>query len=124
MASFFYSSAVVAICALVLVLSSLSAVHAGGSSHQLGWIPSTSPCKGTVAECLSGEEFELDSEINRRILATSSYISYGALQRNTVPCSRRGLLLQLPGWLSPTPIAAAAVLLQGAGVDFFFLFFF
>ncbi|KAB1202189.1 Protein RALF-like 33 [Morella rubra] len=90
MASFFYSSAVVAICALVLVLSSLSAVHAGGSSHQLGWIPSTSPCKGSVAECLSGEEFELDSEINRRILATSSYISYGALQRNTVPCSRRG----------------------------------
>ncbi|CBI39521.3 unnamed protein product, partial [Vitis vinifera] len=35
-------------------------------------------------------EFAMDSEINRRILATSKYISYGALQRNSVPCSRRG----------------------------------
>ncbi|KAH1138342.1 hypothetical protein GYH30_028066 [Glycine max] len=47
-------------------------------------------CKGSIAECLGGEEYELDSEINRRILATNKYISYGALQRNTVPCSRRG----------------------------------
>ncbi|GFQ05706.1 rapid alkalinization factor [Phtheirospermum japonicum] len=37
-----------------------------------------------------GSELELDSEINRRILATSEYISYGALQGNNVPCSRRG----------------------------------
>ncbi|KAL1549788.1 rapid alkalinization factor-like [Salvia divinorum] len=49
-------------------------------------------CRGTVAECLANEEeeFELDSESNRRILATRRYISYGALQRNNVPCSRRG----------------------------------
>ncbi|KAG8363850.1 hypothetical protein BUALT_Bualt19G0065300 [Buddleja alternifolia] len=51
-----------------------------------------SGCRGTVAECLENdeEEFELDSESNRRILATRRYISYGALQRNSVPCSRRG----------------------------------
>ncbi|XP_018845912.2 protein RALF-like 33 [Juglans regia] len=92
MAGIFYSSAVFGICALVLVFSSSSStVHAGGlSHHQLGFIPAGSSCKGTVAECLAGEEFELGSEISRRILATSGYISYGALQRNTVPCSRRG----------------------------------
>ncbi|KAI5355947.1 PREDICTED: RALF [Prunus dulcis] len=51
-----------------------------------------SACKGSIAECLAArdEEFDLDSEINRRILATSKYISYGAMQRNTVPCFRRG----------------------------------
>jgi hypothetical protein len=32
----------------------------------------------------------MDSESNRRILAARRYISYGALRRNTVPCSRRG----------------------------------
>ncbi|KAE8010239.1 hypothetical protein FH972_006625 [Carpinus fangiana] len=92
MAGSFYSSAMLGICALVLVLlGSSSTVHAGGShGHQLGWIPTRSPCKGTIAECLAGDEFDLDSEISRRILATSSYISYGALQRNSVPCSRRG----------------------------------
>ncbi|KAL9235026.1 hypothetical protein vseg_009827 [Gypsophila vaccaria] len=35
-------------------------------------------------------EFELDSMSNRRILAQTSYISYGALNKNRVPCSRRG----------------------------------
>ncbi|KAG6430206.1 hypothetical protein SASPL_108268 [Salvia splendens] len=51
-----------------------------------------SGCRGTVVECLANEEdeFELDLESNRRILATRRYISYGALQRNNVPCSRRG----------------------------------
>ncbi|GFY92666.1 rapid alkalinization factor 23 [Actinidia rufa] len=47
--------------------------------------------RGTVAECLDGgvdDEFEMDSEANRRILATSRYIS--AL----LPTRR--LLLQLP----------------------------
>ncbi|KAK4256621.1 hypothetical protein QN277_006324 [Acacia crassicarpa] len=39
---------------------------------------------------LLGSEFEMESEISRRILATTRYISYGALRRNTVPCSRRG----------------------------------
>ncbi|KAK6239351.1 hypothetical protein QUC31_004820 [Theobroma cacao] len=43
-----------------------------------------------MAECITNDEFDMDSEINRRILATTQYISYGALQRNTVPCSLRG----------------------------------
>ncbi|KAL4379884.1 hypothetical protein GQ457_02G036350 [Hibiscus cannabinus] len=79
------------ICA-VLVAAAMT-VCASGDHHQHsipGWIPTGSTCKGSVADCLAGEEFELDSEISRRILATTRYISYGALQRNTVPCSRRG----------------------------------
>ncbi|XP_030959838.1 protein RALF-like 33 [Quercus lobata] len=105
MASFFCSSSstILGICAVVMILilssssSSSSTVHASDGSH-LGWIPratTRSACKGTIAECMNAvglgeEEFDLDSEISRRILATSGYISYGALQRNTVPCSKRG----------------------------------
>ncbi|XP_059648518.1 rapid alkalinization factor-like [Cornus florida] len=67
-----------------------AAVVSSGDHHQLGWIPAT--CTGSIGECLDGgdDEFEMDSEINRRILATRRYISYGALSRNSVPCSRRG----------------------------------
>ena len=83
----------VLICAMIMVVV-LMTVDASGDHQQqpiLGWIPTKrSSCKGSIAECLAGEEFELDSEISRRILATTKYISYGALQRNTVPCSRRG----------------------------------
>ncbi|KAK3431390.1 hypothetical protein EUGRSUZ_E03266 [Eucalyptus grandis] len=36
-------------------------------------------------------EPEMDSEINRRLLAANRrYISYRALKKNSVPCSRRG----------------------------------
>ncbi|XP_020244659.1 LOW QUALITY PROTEIN: rapid alkalinization factor-like [Asparagus officinalis] len=54
--------------------------------------PSQSPeCRGTIAECLAGdEEFDLGSESSRRILATRRYISYNALRRDSIPCSRRG----------------------------------
>ncbi|XP_057720520.1 rapid alkalinization factor-like [Arachis stenosperma] len=49
-------------------------------------------CQGSIEECM--EEGELvgmeSSSSHRRILATSQYISYQALQRNTVPCSQRG----------------------------------
>ncbi|KAF8392598.1 hypothetical protein HHK36_022944 [Tetracentron sinense] len=58
--------------------------------HHLGWLTARSTCQGSIAECLTGDEFDMDSEINRRILATRQYISYGALKRNSVPCSRRG----------------------------------
>lgn len=99
MASLNPSAALLVICAVVLVVNLSSSMAAGASGghviQDLGWIPrssfASSSCKGSIAECLAaGEEFELDSESNRRILATSNYISYGALQRNTVPCSRRG----------------------------------
>ncbi|KMS95461.1 hypothetical protein BVRB_008000 [Beta vulgaris subsp. vulgaris] len=56
--------------------------------------PSTTSCDGSIGECSQGgdleEEFLVDSESNRRILASRRYISYGALNRNRVPCSRRG----------------------------------
>ncbi|XP_057424770.1 protein RALF-like 33 [Lotus japonicus] len=81
------------ISAVATILLAASMVVAGGDSLMAtGWV--TGPhCKGSIAECLEGEEgeeFELDSEINRRILADTRYISYGALRKNTVPCSRRG----------------------------------
>ncbi|KAK7337431.1 hypothetical protein VNO77_18006 [Canavalia gladiata] len=59
--------------------------------HRLRWVPkTTTPCQGSIEECIIDGEFGMDSESHRRILATSQYISYKALQRNTVPCSRRG----------------------------------
>ncbi|WVY94382.1 hypothetical protein V8G54_033470 [Vigna mungo] len=73
-----YTWLFLAICATVLLLSSSPAAEAGPLSMEMTWMPSME------------EEFQLDSEISRRILATTKYISYGALQRNTVPCSRRG----------------------------------
>ncbi|KAE8660216.1 Protein RALF-like 22 [Hibiscus syriacus] len=87
-----FNCKLVLICA-TLVAAAAIAVDASGDRHQhstLGWLPTGSPCEGSMAECFAGEEFELDSEISRRILASARYISYGALQRNTVPCSRRG----------------------------------
>ncbi|KAL8214890.1 hypothetical protein R6Q57_004339 [Mikania cordata] len=47
-------------------------------------------CSGSIAECMAGGELEMESESTRRILATTNYISYGALQGNNVPCSQRG----------------------------------
>ncbi|KAL4370471.1 hypothetical protein AHAS_Ahas06G0069100 [Arachis hypogaea] len=49
-------------------------------------------CQGSIEECMEeGELVEMEfSSSHRRILATSQYISYQALQRNTVPCSQRG----------------------------------
>ncbi|XVF06035.1 hypothetical protein REPUB_Repub06bG0013500 [Reevesia pubescens] len=91
---------VILICAMIMAVMMVITVDASGDHHQqqhiLAWISTTStstrsPCKGSIAECLiEEEEFEVDSEISRRILQTTRYISYGALQRNTVPCSRRG----------------------------------
>ncbi|CAA3007080.1 rapid alkalinization factor [Olea europaea subsp. europaea] len=87
------SSLFVSLC----IITSLLLSQALASSEQVaaGWLMPmmTAGCKGTIAECLSDtdEEFDLDSEANRRILAARRrYISYGALQRNRVPCSRRG----------------------------------
>ncbi|XP_052194226.1 rapid alkalinization factor-like [Diospyros lotus] len=87
-----------ALCFIIPALLILSSSHnAVASSHHeqplTGWMPSRSGCRGTVGGCLAAgdaEEFDLDSEASRRILATTRYISYGALQRNSIPCSRRG----------------------------------
>ncbi|KMT01145.1 hypothetical protein BVRB_9g223970 [Beta vulgaris subsp. vulgaris] len=77
-----------------LLLALISTVESGSNFDPtvMGLFTSGSGCKGSVGECLGvdEDEFEMDSEINRRILATSNYISYAALNRNRVPCSRRG----------------------------------
>ncbi|XP_042516653.1 protein RALF-like 33 [Macadamia integrifolia] len=77
-----------AIFIATLVISS-SKVDASGD-YQIDWLPMRSTCDGSIGECLDSDEFEMDTEINRRVLATTRYISYGALKRNSVPCSRRG----------------------------------
>ncbi|KAL5713008.1 hypothetical protein ACHQM5_015127 [Ranunculus cassubicifolius] len=81
------------ICTIFLTTLLIITVDASGDLN-LPWIPtrssSSSSCQGSIAECLEENEFDMDSEINRRILATNSYISYGALRRNSVPCNRRG----------------------------------
>ncbi|TYI69328.1 hypothetical protein E1A91_D08G147700v1 [Gossypium mustelinum] len=47
--------------------------------------------QGWMAECMAMGELEMESEISRRVLESNTrYISYGALQGDTVPCSRRG----------------------------------
>ncbi|XP_054795316.1 protein RALF-like 33 [Prosopis cineraria] len=92
----FYSFLVLcAILAVHVSLSSSTTVDFIGDS-EMGFFPMKSECRGSIGECLLsedglfGSEFEMDSETNRRILAGRRYISYGALRRNTVPCSRRG----------------------------------
>ncbi|CAL0307226.1 unnamed protein product [Lupinus luteus] len=89
-----------AIFALHVALSSSSSVDftANLDRHLSAFLlpAANSGCRGTIADCslLTGEdddtEFLMDSDNNRRILAGTRYISYGALRRNTVPCPRRG----------------------------------
>nr|WFF64134.1 RALF-like protein 33 [Medicago sativa] len=84
------------ILALHVSLSSSSTLDFTDNQLSSFFLPSDSGCRGSIAECslLAGDEdeteFMMDSESNRRILAARRYISYGALRRNTVPCSRRG----------------------------------
>ncbi|KAI0504291.1 hypothetical protein KFK09_015243 [Dendrobium nobile] len=81
-----------ALLLLITFMASLLASRAAASSEMplVGWIPGRSACSGTIGECLDANEFDLGSDSSRRILATSSYISYNALRRGSVPCSRRG----------------------------------
>ncbi|KAF6142500.1 hypothetical protein GIB67_039464 [Kingdonia uniflora] len=54
----------------------------------LGWVSKkpTTACGGSIGECLSNEGFE----VSRRVLATTQYISYEVLKKNSVPCSQKG----------------------------------
>ncbi|KAI3752511.1 hypothetical protein L2E82_24545 [Cichorium intybus] len=71
---------------MMMSSSKHTVVYATESHHQI------LQSKWMVANGSHGynSEFELESESNRRILATTRYVSYGALQKNNVPCSRRG----------------------------------
>ncbi|KAI8555717.1 hypothetical protein RHMOL_Rhmol05G0196600 [Rhododendron molle] len=68
---------------------SIAVVASGDLDQQLvGWGAARSGYHRTITD--GDGEFDLDSEVSRRILAASKYISYGALSQNIVPCSRRG----------------------------------
>ena len=81
----------------VTALPASAASIAGGAHLQLGILSGgggggRGECRGTVGEC-DGEEGELGSaaaDSHRRVLYGRGYISYGALRRDSVPCSRRG----------------------------------
>ncbi|CAD6220245.1 unnamed protein product [Miscanthus lutarioriparius] len=85
---------------LLLLAVAASASAAGGSHLDLGFLSSGGrsrrECGGTVGECLAEESESLDlgasasAESHRRALYGGGYISYRALQRGNVPCSRRG----------------------------------
>lgn len=49
-------------------------------------------CSGSIGECFQEEEeMGMDSESNRRSLVKKKfYISWQAMSRNNVPCSKRG----------------------------------
>ncbi|XP_059625696.1 rapid alkalinization factor-like [Cornus florida] len=89
--SFHLISSLLIVTALI-ISSRSSTAEAGGDHHQFSWMPAKPACQGSIAECMAvdGGEFDMESEVSRRILATTEYISYGALQRNSVPCSQRG----------------------------------
>ncbi|XVE82140.1 hypothetical protein DITRI_Ditri15bG0122800 [Diplodiscus trichospermus] len=93
-----FSFSFLAICAILAFHVAVSASSPSLDFVGDHFLPIKSECRGSIAECLMEEEessdfdaeFAMGSEISRRILATSRYISYGALSRNRVPCSRRG----------------------------------
>ncbi|WOG83771.1 hypothetical protein DCAR_0102949 [Daucus carota subsp. sativus] len=73
---------------LTAIIVSSSGTVAGGGDV---WTPMRPACIGSVGECMMGEDFSMDSESNRRILATTKgYIGYDALKKNTAPCSHKG----------------------------------
>lgn len=100
------------ICATLMATAmeivSFKVTEASGSHELSYYFPVNIPTKGgrgcrgssSIGECLNedgfgfeddGDEFQMDSESHRRILYwRRRYISYGALFRDRVPCSRRG----------------------------------
>lgn len=78
----------VVISAFIFFVSPATAIS---GADELTWMSNTGGCKGSIGECMgAGLEMEMESESTRRILATTNYISYGALQGNSIPCSQRG----------------------------------
>ncbi|CAO2142633.1 unnamed protein product [Urochloa humidicola] len=88
--------------AVLLLLLSLLAASASASTISDADIPlpftllpsaTAGGCRGTVGECLAGDdadELGLGHHHGRALYGSSKYISYHALQGDNVPCSRRG----------------------------------
>ncbi|KAI3951450.1 hypothetical protein MKW92_006496 [Papaver armeniacum] len=87
-------------CILMIIVFTIYFVHSisiieaysGDLDVGFGWksTSASSTCDGSIGECQLENEFEMDSEISRRILATTKYVSYEALKKNTTPCSKKG----------------------------------
>jgi len=82
--------------ASVLLLLLLAAVYVGAmdaGDDVLNWAVKQGHCSGSIGGCFDKEEEMLmDSESNRRSLWwKKTYISYGALTRDRVPCAKRGV---------------------------------
>ncbi|KAG1330257.1 Protein RALF-like 33 [Cocos nucifera] len=83
---------------LMACVTKSSAFNAVGSEVPVGLADFTatrgdSACDGLLGQCTDDEkEMETETGISRRGLARAGvrFISYGALSRNRVPCSRRG----------------------------------
>ncbi|KAJ1692126.1 hypothetical protein LUZ63_008824 [Rhynchospora breviuscula] len=78
---------------IVIVAISLTLASSSSSSSELGWAPLQPACRGgfgKLGECLDLELGIDSSESSRRILASSGYIGYDALRRDSTPCSQRG----------------------------------
>ena len=87
------SLALLLVYAAILLLAATSpptVAAEGEHRQQVMAMKASSSCNGSIWECMGGEEFEMDSETNWRMLASNDHIGYGAMQRNTVPCSRGG----------------------------------
>ncbi|XP_021907041.1 protein RALF-like 1 [Carica papaya] len=85
----------VSLAAMITIISIRTVDGGGGDNRLSSWeVLGKDSCRGSMAECVNGEDEELElmmnREIKRRVLATSQYISYDSLQRNSVPCSQRG----------------------------------
>ncbi|CAH8264639.1 unnamed protein product [Arabidopsis lyrata] len=75
-----------------LLILGLLALAVVAESANATWTLTKSCVNGQGCIGEDGElDYLMDSETNRRQLAARrSYISYGALRKNNVPCSRRG----------------------------------
>ncbi|KAL2556696.1 Protein RALF-like 33 [Forsythia ovata] len=82
------SSCFLLIISSMLVATLISAANASVADHEISWMSTKPGCQGSMAEC--GELIDMDLGINRRMLIANKYISYGALQANSVPCSLKG----------------------------------
>ncbi|CAN6363617.1 unnamed protein product [Urochloa humidicola] len=78
---------------LAAASSSASAISDGDIPLPLTLLPAAGGCRGSVGECLAGggdDEMGLGHHHGRALYDGGGYLSYRALRRDSVPCSRRG----------------------------------
>ncbi|GLJ12972.1 hypothetical protein SUGI_0201890 [Cryptomeria japonica] len=88
------------VCVVLLLMLLMADVEKSAGSTAVMWgdedameissFYSKNSCDGSIGDCFTDEEMLMDSEINRRILAATQHISYGALKGDSVPCSKKG----------------------------------